>query len=149
MTSDWAAIRQEYEQGHLSQSALAKKYGLSRTAIHKRAKTESWQVAGCRLQVAGATTPPSPTSLPGDALSIAHTGLHQLAQHLQAETPLDIKDHKLLSDALAQYVKVLLIAPQEETQETGLFIDIGKLPAWKRMELRRLLASDAPQGEAI
>src|SRR6266568_2930220 len=102
-----------------------------------------------RLQVAGATTPPSPTSLPGDALSIAHTGLHQLAQHLQAETPLDIKDHKLLSDALAQYVKVLLIAPQEETQETGLFIDIGKLPAWKRMELRRLLASDAPQGEAI
>ena len=38
---DWESIRAEYEAG-ASQSDLARRYGLSRTAIQKRIKAESW-----------------------------------------------------------------------------------------------------------
>lgn len=38
---DWEAIRAEYEAG-ASQSDLARRYGLSRTAIQKRIKAEGW-----------------------------------------------------------------------------------------------------------
>lgn len=142
---DWVAIRKAYECERPSLSALERTYGVSRTAIRKRAAHEHW------FQVPGSTppVPVEPLPLPLDALSIAKRGLHQLAQHLQADTPLDIKEHKLLSDALAQYVKVLVIAPQEESSEEGLVLDIGKLPAWKRMELRRLLAADEPHREVM
>jgi hypothetical protein len=146
MTHDWNAIRKDYEQGSLSQSALAKKYDVSRTAIQKKATKEAWTVAGCRLQVAGATMPPPPQHipLPSDATTIARIGLQQLAQHLQTETILEIKDHKSLSDALAQYVKVLVTAPQEDNgqEEEGLFIPLEKLSPDTRREIRRLLAED-------
>lgn len=43
---DWAAIRAAYEgDGSLSVRAIAKKFGLSHTAIHKRAAAESWAKA--------------------------------------------------------------------------------------------------------
>lgn len=38
---DWETIRAEYEAG-ASQSDLARRYGLSRTAIQKRIKAEGW-----------------------------------------------------------------------------------------------------------
>jgi hypothetical protein len=148
---NWTAIQADYEQGELSQSALAKKHGVSRTAIQKRAMKEAWQVAGCRLQVAGATTPlPPPPKLlhlpiPDDAVSIARIGLHQLAQHLQSDTMLEVRDHKSLSDALAQYVKVLQTAPQEPESKEGLVIPLEKLSPSTRQEIRRLLVEDARQ----
>jgi hypothetical protein len=148
MTHDWDAIRREYEQGECSQSTLAKKYGVSRTAIQKKATREAWTVAGCRLQVAGATPPlpPQHLPLPTDATTIARAGLRQLAQHLQTQTPLDIHDHKLLSDALAQYVKVIIIAPAEgNEQEEGVFIPLDKISPDTRREIRRLLALDEQQ----
>lgn len=153
-TPDWQAIRKEYEHGELSQSALAKKYFISRTAIQKKATKEAWTVAGCRLQVAGATMPLPPnkvgTPLPEDALSIARIGLRQLAQHLQSDTMLDIKEHKSLSDALAQYVKVLITAPLEEsTHEDGFFLPLDTLSPHTRMEIRRLLVEDAQAREQV
>ena len=142
---DWKAIKADYEQGQLSQSALAKKHGISRTAIQKRAMKESW-VAGCRLQVADATPPPptkpTPLTLPADAITIAQIGLSQLAQHLQADEILSISSHKSLSDALAQYVKVLITAPRETEAQDGLVIPLEKLLPSTRMEIRRLLAED-------
>ncbi|EIV5186955.1 terminase small subunit [Serratia marcescens] len=39
---DWAAIAREYRAGQLSIRALAEKYGISDTAIRKKAKAEDW-----------------------------------------------------------------------------------------------------------
>ena len=40
---DWDAVRAEYEGVGKSQSALAKKYGVSRKAIQNHIATEGWQ----------------------------------------------------------------------------------------------------------
>ncbi|CAI0775663.1 Terminase small subunit [Serratia entomophila] len=39
---DWAAIAREYRAGQLSIRALAEKYGISDTAIRKKAKADNW-----------------------------------------------------------------------------------------------------------
>ena len=39
---DWEAIKREYSAGQLSIRALAEKYGVSDTAVRKRAKADSW-----------------------------------------------------------------------------------------------------------
>jgi hypothetical protein len=148
--TDWNAIRADYEQGQLSQSALAKKHGISRKAISNHARGEHWTsptVTGHTSQVTPATPPPplanvTPFPLPADAHSIARIGLHQLALHLQSETLLEIKDHKSLSDALSQYIKVLATAPETDATQDGLLIPFDRLSARTRMEIRRLLAED-------
>jgi DNA-binding transcriptional regulator LsrR (DeoR family) len=143
MTHDWNAIRREYEQG-VSQAQLSKRYAISQPAISRKAKREQWVKSPVISSVI------SPPSMPIPSISIdalADLGIQGLAVHLK--NPLGLKDHMLLSQSLTQYVKAKILAPQGGDQETGLFIDIGKLPAWKRMELRRLLASDGPQGEVM
>lgn len=40
---DWANIEKEYRIGQLSIRALARKYGVSDTAINKKAKNEEWE----------------------------------------------------------------------------------------------------------
>jgi hypothetical protein len=50
---DWQAVRADYESGQFSQSALERKYNVSRQAIKKRANKEHWvspQNAGYRSQ---------------------------------------------------------------------------------------------------
>ncbi len=42
---DWAAIEIDYRAGQLSNRALAEKYGVSDTAIRKKAKAEGWEKA--------------------------------------------------------------------------------------------------------
>ncbi|WP_432320598.1 hypothetical protein [Yersinia enterocolitica] len=39
---DWEAIKREYCAGQLSIRALAEKYGVSDTAVRKRAKADEW-----------------------------------------------------------------------------------------------------------
>ncbi len=145
--SEWETIREEYEQG-ASQASLAKRYGVSRKAVQNHIIKEGWIVAG---GVTPATMRPMLLPIPTDATTIARIGLSQLARHLQADSLLEIKDHKSLSDALAQYVKVLVTAPQQEQpeQEDGLFIPLGRISPETRMEIRRLLALDAQEREQV
>src|SRR5256885_4040364 len=133
--TDWNAIRQEYEDG-VPFRALADKYDVSKTYIIEKRNKEGWN----RPSADRPTTdrpltdrpipiPISHLPVPGDAVSIARIGLSQLAKHLQSNEILEIKDHKSLSDALAQYVKVIAMAPKEEEsqeQSDGMFIPLGK-----------------------
>lgn len=40
--TDWEAIEREYRAGQLSVSEIARQYGISHTAINKKAKAEGW-----------------------------------------------------------------------------------------------------------
>lgn len=40
--TDWEAIEREYRAGQLSEAEIARQYGISRTAIQKRAKKRGW-----------------------------------------------------------------------------------------------------------
>lgn len=51
---DWAAIKKEYITTSISQRALAKKYGVSLTAIRRRSVEEGWVAA--RVQISDKTT---------------------------------------------------------------------------------------------
>src|SRR6266699_5405225 len=144
--AQWEDIREEYEGG-TSQASLAKRYGVSRKAVQNHITKECWTVAG---GVTPATMRPMLLPIPTDATTIARIGLSQLARHLQTDSLLEIRDHKSLSDALAQYVKVLVTAPQEQPeQEDGLFIPLDKISPETRMEIRRLLALDAQEREQV
>jgi hypothetical protein len=142
MTHDWNAIRKDYEQG-ASLRGLAAKYHISKSTIERHMKMGQWD-SGTHERDSGTVPLPQHIPLPSDATTIARIGLQQLAQHLQVETILEIKDHKSLSDALAQYVKVLVTAPQEDNgqEEEGLFIPLEKISPDTRREIRRLLAED-------
>jgi len=131
MSADWTAIQRELAQG-VSQRTLAAKYGLSQPAISQYAKAHGWLI-----------TPP------GD--NLVDSALADLALHLtkdRKKAKLDLKEHKLFADAFSQYMKIKVLFPQEE-ESSGIYLDLRQLPAWKRMELRRLLAADEPEGEAI
>ncbi len=135
MSADWQAIRAEYEAG-ISQRTLAAKYGLSQPAISQYAKAHGWLIT--RL-----ITPQ------GD--NLVDSALADLALHLtkdRTKAKLDLKEHKLFADAFSQYMKLKVLFPQEE-ESSGIYLDLRQLPAWKRMELRRLLADETPEQEAI
>ncbi len=43
---DWALLRQEYEQGNISQKNLAAQHGVSLSAVQYHARTEKWRKTG-------------------------------------------------------------------------------------------------------
>ncbi len=143
-TADWPAIRSEYEQG-ASLRSLAAKHSVSKTYIIEKRNKEQWNRPTDRPLT---NRPTAPTSLPfhlpipDDAIGIARIGLKQLAMHLQADEILPIKDHKSLSDALAQYVKVLITAPQEHETHNELSIPLNTISPRTRLAIQQLLAED-------
>jgi len=143
--TDWSAIRQEYEQG-ASLRSLAAKHDVSKTYIIEKRNKENWnrpdRPTANRPLTDRPHTPIQHLPIPDDAVSIARIGLHQLALHLQADDILPIASHKSLSDALAQYVKVLVTAPRETETQDGLVIPLEKLLPSTRKEIRKLLAED-------
>src|SRR5260221_580227 len=151
--TDWSAIRAEYEQGTSLRDIVAA-HGSSIATISRVARHDNWirpvkplETRTVKRETPVSPKPLSPVSMPMDAVSIARTGLRQLAQHLQAEEILPIASHKSLSDALAQYVKVLLVAPQETEVREGLLIPLDGISDHTRREIRRLLLEDAEQRE--
>jgi len=146
---DWKAIRTEYEQG-ASLRSLAAKHGVSKSVIGERKFKERWvehRTDTVRTPDRIPLSRPTPLSLPADALSIARIGLSQLAQHLQAEDLLPISSHKSLSDALAQYVKVLIVAPREAEVQDVLSIPLNKISPRTRLAIQRLLDEDEQEQE--
>ncbi len=111
-TANWTAIRQEYEQGD-SLRVLAARHGVGVTTIHDRSKSEHW-VRTLGERKTNTERPPIPTD---DAFSLARYALHKLIELAQGD--LDLKDHKLLSDALSQYNKVIAAAPPQPTSQSS------------------------------
>jgi hypothetical protein len=159
MSVDWTAVRAEYEQG-ASLRALAARYDVSKSTIARRKHEEQWiepsrvndTIKGAITKMLGHGTvghPPLPVPFPvsDDAATIARIGLHQLAQHLQTDEILPISSHKSLSDALAQYVKVLIVAPRETEAQDVLSVPLNKISPRTRLAIQRLLDEDAEAQE--
>jgi hypothetical protein len=142
MSVDWTAVRAEYEQG-TSLRQLATKHDVSKTYIIEKRNKENWNRPDRPNRPTGLTDRPSTPiahfPIPDDAATIARIGLHQLAQHLQTDEILPISSHKSLSDALAQYVKVLIVAPRETEAQDVLSVPLNKLfsASWMRMRKAR------------
>jgi len=148
--TDWKAIQAEYEQG-ATLRALAAKYDVSKTTLIRKRNSEGWTTDRTTGPRTGPHTPISgPIAhfpIPDDAATIARIGLHQLAQHLQADEILPISSHKSLSDALAQYVKVLIVAPRETEAQDVLSVPLNKISPRTRLAIQRLLDEDAEAQE--
>jgi len=151
---NWAAVRTDYERGASLRDIVAK-HGSSIATVSRVARHEGWirpikppETRHTKQVKHETPLSPLPVPMPLDAVSIARAGLKQLALHLQGqatEETLPIASHKSLSDALAQYVKVLITAPGETEAEDGLVIPLERLLPETRMEIRRLLAADERQ----
>jgi len=144
--ADWSKIREEYEQG-VSLRQLATNHNVSKTYIIEKRNKENWTrplPTDRPTTTDRVPTPlkPKPLPIPADARAIARTGLSQLARHLEGDDLLPITCHKLISDSLSQYVKVLITAPAENEAQDGLVLPLEKLLPSTRMEIRRLLAED-------
>src|SRR5258708_7906905 len=147
--TDWQAIRADYESGQ-SLRSLAAKYDVSKSTIGERKFKEQWTEHRTDIGRTSDAIPlsrPTPLPLPGDAATIARIGLHQLAQHLQTDEILPISSHKSLSDALAQYVKVLIVAPREMEAQDVLSVPLNKISPRTRLAIQRLLDEDAESQE--
>ena len=142
--TDWQAIRADYESGQ-SLRSLAAKYDVSKSTIGERKFKEQWTEHRTDIGRTSDAIPlsrPTPLPLPGDAATIARIGLHQLAQHLQTDEILPISSHKSLSDALAQYVKVLIVAPREIEAQDVLSVPLNKISPRTRIAIQHLLDED-------
>jgi hypothetical protein len=143
---DWTAIRVEYEQG-VSLRDIVRTHGSSIATISRCARHDNWvrPITPTETRNRKRETPmPLPVSfpIPDDAATIARIGLQQLAQHLQTDEILPIASHKSLSDALAQYVKVLVTAPRETEAQDVMSIPLNKLSPRTRLAIQRLLDED-------
>lgn len=145
--TDWQAMRADYEQG-MSLRALAAKYGISKTYIIEKRDREQWnrppttdRPTTVPMRLPSSYTPPP---APAGAIAIARAGLRLLGNNVNVQS-LTLTEHKLLADSLSQYVKVLVTAPAEDESDQGIYVDFAKLPTWKRVEMRRLLAAPDPQ----
>ena len=142
--ADWSVIRKEYEQG-VSLRALAANHGVSKTYIIEKRNKEHWNRPTDRPTTTDrplSPTKPMPLPIPADAVTIAQIGLSQLARHLQTDELLPLTYHKTISDALSQYVKVLITAPRETETQDGLVIPLEKLLPQTRRAIRQLLVED-------
>jgi hypothetical protein len=121
---DWPAIKAQYEQG-VKQNSLAREYGITQQAISKRAVKEGWIVQ--------AVVPPTTFDNfsqhhshldddgdPHNILTIIHVLLKKVAQHADQDN-LDVKDIKLLADAISQFHKIYLTSPSnDKPTESGI-----------------------------
>src|SRR5260221_2176273 len=142
---DWNVIRQEDEQGKGTLRSLATKYDISKTTLIRKRNSEGWTADRTNGPRTGPPTPlsgPLHLPIPDDAATIARIGLHQLAQHLQTDEILPISSHQALSDALAQYVKVLIVAPREIEAQDVLSVPLNKISPRTRIAIQQLLDED-------
>jgi len=144
-TANWESIRTEYEQGD-SLRVLAARHGVGVTTIHDRSKSERW-VRTLGERKTNTERPPIPTD---DAFSLARFALHKLIELAQGD--LDLKDHKLLSDALSQYNKVIAAAPpQPSSQSSYIAPELISVMTPQEQDMVQKILSEAEQrlGEKV
>lgn len=137
-TANWETIRQEYEQGD-SLRVLAARHGVGVTTIHDRSKSEQW-VRTLGERKPNTEQPPIPTD---DAFSLARFALHKLVELAQGD--LDLKDHKLLSDALSQYNKVIAAAPPTQTRGSYIAPELIAVMTPQEQDIVQKILSEAEQ----
>lgn len=104
---DWPAIEKDFAAG-LSLRVLAKKYEVSKSAIHKHCNppgTVTGTDGGQRVDNGGQAST--------DIVELTKRLVDQLA--VIAKTPLlDLKEHGQIANALSQYNKIIQTAPDQQ-----------------------------------
>ncbi len=106
--TDWQAIETDREAG-LSMRTLSLKYGLPKSTISDHFNKS--------LSAPTSDTPRTPVGQIGQLPLPTATDIVELARRLIGQldtialTPLDLKEHNLLAQALSQYNKVLVTTP--------------------------------------
>ncbi len=97
--TDWAAIKTEYLTTKISYRALAQKYGVSMSAISKRAAEEKW-----RGHKNKAAPPPNVATLAGKLIEKADLAIEQLGGQVDAgklkQLVASVKDLKEITKAM-------------------------------------------------
>ena len=114
---DWQAIKGKYEQG-IRQASLAREHGITQQAISKRALKEGWQVQFVVSPTTIDNFPQPGDNQPDEVLSVIGTLLQKVIKHAQQED-IEIKDIKLLADALSQFHKIRLTSPDDKPSISG------------------------------
>lgn len=119
---DWAAIRQDYLLTDASQRDLAKKYGVSKSLIAKKAKDEDWK--GKRGQfldkVGNEVLEATKEIAVNRALAICESAdklLVKVNQLLDLEDALSPRDLKSLSSTLLDLKMIHGIKDDDQTEE--------------------------------
>lgn len=115
---DWPAIRTKFEQGY-RQASLAREYGITQQAISKRALKEGWQAASVVPPTTDYNIPQSDNSDPQNILATIAILLQKVTERAKDDN-LEIKDIKLIADALSQFHKIRLTSPDDKPTESGL-----------------------------
>lgn len=136
MSTDWQAIRHDYESG-LSLRTLAAKYNVKKSTIYDHVQAENWQkpdrtpAGQPDTKVPENRTPrPATEEAPLEADSeenptatLARGMVKQLAAIVQratiAEEPLDLREHKLFADSLSQYHKIIVTDASSTAGQPG------------------------------
>jgi hypothetical protein len=100
---DWEAIKKDFEDG-LSLRTLSAKYDVGKSTIADRSNAGHWQ------RTEPGHIPDIPyTPLPEQDTEIAGLAKQMVGQLATiAQTPLELKEHKLFADSLSQYHKIIL-----------------------------------------
>lgn len=137
---DWSQIKTEYEHGDSSR-VLSARHKVPFTTILSRAKVGKWQRSFSFTPPFVNETNNEPNEdTPTEPAPIAKKALRQLAALLKNETPLDLKEHKLFSDSLSQYYKVIALAAPTDQQIADTRPNYSH---YTHEQLDRLLAAQA------
>ncbi len=134
---DWPSIKKDYEQG-MSLRSLSTHYGPGKSTIHERALAEQWtrpdvtrtpdiqprRTSDKKERTSSRTSPRTEPEQPPDptTVDLARVAIGQLSDI--AKVPMDLKEHTLFAQALSQYNKVIVTAPQEQELPRGVDFSI-------------------------
>lgn len=122
-TIDWPAIREKFEQG-ISQRTLARRYGVNQASISRRANKEAWNI-NPRITPASERISDALPEKPPETLAEAVEALIQKVIVYAQRDNLEVKDVKLLADAISQFHKIRLTSPStQQFTESGFPADL-------------------------
>ena len=118
----WGEIREKYEAGGWSYTALGKEYGLSPSAVSKRARREQWKGAGQR-------TREDPVSR---CLTAAARQLSSSVNETVQEGEVSVKELKDLTAMLRELVNLQEVLSQRQDGEEVRVVMEDDAEAWSQ-----------------